>query len=141
MIEKEELVDALSELMDGDLSEGAIEYIASDLLEKYVLFERPDVSGIEESDTLGGPASPKFWVDKLEAQEREGMAYAETEILKVLETRALLEYYRRVVDEAKARRCEEVTKEIGGDTFEELPGMIRTLVYRLVTAEAANERD
>lgn len=141
MIEKEELVDALSELMDGDLSEGAIDYIASDLLEKYVLFERPDVSGIEESDTLGGSASPKFWLDKLEAQEREGMAYAETEILKVLETRALLEHYRRVADEAKARRCEEVTKEIGGDTFEELPGMIRTLVYRLVTAEAANERN
>ena len=145
MISKEELFDTLNELMDGDLSEGAVEYIASDLLEKYVVFKRPD-SGVVQSDGSGGlildgRVFPVYTAAQIEEWYEASLHDTEFHISKLMEGHGLREHYRKAEMERKANLREELTKEIGGDTFDELPPMIQKLVIRLVEAEVKNARD
>lgn len=145
MISKEELFDTLNEMMDGDLSERAIEYITSDLLEKYVVFKRPNKGVVRVDDNggliLDGRAFPEYTISKIEEWYKASMRDAEFHISKMMESYGLLEHYRKAEMERKAARREELVKEIGGDTFDELPPMIQKLVIRLVEAEFKNERD
>lgn len=143
MIEKEELIDALTDLMDGDLSEGAIGYIADDLMEKFVMFERPKVQVsrdgklIRVADTRLTDTSLQYWQEHMDEAGRELTKGVEDYVTG----HAVLSFYEKEQDNAKAARRDELVKEAGGGTFEELPGMLRTLVYRLVEAEFKNVRD
>lgn len=143
MISKEELFDTLTELMDGDLSEGAVEYIASDLLEKYVVFKRPEVqvsrdgNFIRAAGTRLTDTSLEFWQKHMDEADREVTQDVEAYVTG----HAVLAFYEKEQNAAKVKRSDELVKEIGGDTFDELPPMIQKLVVRLVDAEFTNGRD
>lgn len=145
MISKEELLDELREWSDGDLSDGTCAYLADHLLEKYVLFNRPDKGVVRLTANggliLDGRAFPVYTTTQIEEWYEENLRDAECSISRLLEAHALLEHYRKEAVTAKAKRREEITKELGGDTFDELPPMVQKLVVRLVEAEFTNARD
>lgn len=143
MIEKEELVTVLTELVEEDLSERGIEFIASELLEQFVLFERPEVqvrrdgTYIRLNDTRLTNTSLQFWQEHMDEADKELERYIEDYV----SGHAVLALYAMEQEDAKAVRREELVKEAGADTFEDLPVMAQKLIIRLAEAEFVNARD
>ena len=143
MIEKEELVTALTELVGEDLSERGIEFIASGLLEQFVLFERPEVqvrrdgTFIRLNDTRLTNTSLQFWQEHMEEADKE----LERHIGDYVAGHAVLSLYAEEQEYAKAERRDELAREVGDEDFEDMPRMFRILIARLVEAEFANGRD